>query len=256
MPIPPSEDRFQVDNRDPAISKKESMQTRYNSESYTRIYDGRYRQLQREKWEVLQPHLPNMEGYWLDFGVGTGLTWEVATSYAHPKHTTPTTTSTISTSSTLSIHSSLFSTSYRYIGCDLARGMLQQFLNKLSSLDEQRGDIAKTLPVNLICCDGEHLPLRNTVFDAVISLTTIQNLPNPSQGIAEMIRVATSTAPLGISVLQKSLPRERWEELLAAEMTPPDNIDMPKRTVETLNLNSREYQEDWIFLIKSDLQFT
>ena len=243
MPIPPSEDRFQVDNRDPAISKKESMQTRYNSESYTRIYDGRYRQLQREKWEVLQPHLPNMEGYWLDFGVGTGLTWEVATSKAHPthiKHSTPST------------YSSLSSTSYRYIGCDLARGMLHQFLNKLSSLDKQLGDKAKTLPVNLICCDGEHLPLRNALFDTVISLTTLQNLPNPSCGVAEMIRVATSTALLGISVLQKSLPRERWEELLATIIAPSENFGVSNRRVETLNIDSREYQEDWIFLIMLD----
>ncbi|MHA1674090.1 MAG: class I SAM-dependent methyltransferase [Promethearchaeota archaeon] len=243
MPIPPSEDRFQVDNRDPAISKKESMQTRYNSESYTRIYDGRYRQLQREKWEALQPHLPKIEGYWLDFGVGTGLTWEVATSNPHLEHTTTSAPSSPST---------LFSSSYRYIGCDLARGMIQQFLNKLSSLDEQRGDDAETLPVNLICCDGEHLPLRNTLFDAIISLTTLQNLPHPSQGIAEIVRVANSTAPFGISVLQKSLPWERWEELLVAKMIPSGNLNTSKRKVETLNINSREYQEDWIFLITLD----
>ncbi|TFH31084.1 MAG: class I SAM-dependent methyltransferase [Promethearchaeota archaeon] len=239
---PPSEDRSQVENRDPANLKKHEMQMRYNSESYTKIYDGRYRQLQVDKWRVLQPYFPNLRGYWLDFGCGTGLTWEATTSYASPTPSTHSLSSSqLPSSPTTSLSSS--PTPYRYIGCDLARGMLHQFLPKLSSLYEQLGDNAKPTPVNLICCDGEYLPLRNTLFDAVISFTTLQNLPHPSQGIAEMMRVATSAAPLGISVLQKSLRRYRWEELLDGRAS------LTNRKVRTLNENERVYQEDWVFLI-------
>ncbi|MHA1521648.1 MAG: class I SAM-dependent methyltransferase [Promethearchaeota archaeon] len=254
MPLPPSEDRFHGKNHTPAISKKKEMQKRYNSETYNEIYDTRYSLLQTDKWKVLQPNFQKFRGNWLDFGCGTGLTWEIIKSSLSPASSSskappaPQTSPASQSADTSSKGVFGSKPTYRYIGCDLARGMLNRFMSKIVPNPKipKNKEKPSPSPVNLICCDGEKLPLRNAVFDSVISLTTLQNLPNPSQGISEIIRVATSTAPMGISVLQKSLHREKWEELFST------NLGESQRKIETMNKNQREYQEDWIFLISHE----
>ena len=63
----------------------------------------------------------------------------------------------------------------------------------------------------LVQGDSEYLPFRDNVFDAVVSVTVIQNLSNPERMTSESARVAK----VGSTVIISSLKRvyEKTEEI-------------------------------------------
>jgi len=85
------------------------------------------------------------------------------------------------------------------VGLDLSSALLEKA--------RERADETQFL----IQGDSEYLPFRDNVFDAVVSVTVIQNLSNPERMSAESARVAK----LGSTVIISSLKRvyEKREEI-------------------------------------------
>ena len=163
--------------------KKKKMLTAYNEESYIEIYDKRYYRLQASKFKHYSTRNHSFDGLWLDFGCGTGLTWEFMRNSLHIQ--------------------------FRYIGCDLSRGML-----------------------------------RNNSVSNIISLTTLQNLPNPILGLKEIQRIYKIDGMILISVLKKSFSQKQWKKLLESVFSGPNF------SINLLNQQNSSNLEDWIYEIQ------
>ena len=168
-------------------------------------------------------------GNLLDFGAGTGLLWDFFQDL--DLHTQ-------GESSTTHLKGRV-----RFIGIDLSRGMLQTFKNKV--LKTKKTPPIDPRDAHLICCDGEHLPLRADLFSNVIALTTLQNLPNLHIGIQEMHRVSIQGGFQRISFLRKSIPKE---ELIKEISSKFDEVKL----IEPKVGHNTSYSEDWIILAKKE----
>lgn len=203
--------------------KKKEIITRYNERSYVEIYDNRYSNLQASKFaffksSITQTFLKAQNGIWLDFGCGTGLTWQLIKQ----------------------VYQELAAkTAIRYIGCDISRGMLRKFAEK--SIISENDVFYKP---QLICADGEHLPLRSGIIPYTVSLTTLQNLPNPKLGLKEIVHVQQIPGLILVSVLKKSTELQKWMEWMT------DALRETRHTIEVLNIHETQNLEDWIFKIQ------
>ncbi|WP_457558709.1 class I SAM-dependent methyltransferase [Candidatus Harpocratesius sp.] len=210
--------------------KKKEIQALYNEKSYVEIYDNRYGTLQSEKFSLISAKEMEFSDVWLDFGCGTGLTWDfIINSQDLEKFLT---------------------FRFRYIGCDLSSEMLLKFKSKWIEHDFKDKKV-NDYP-HLICADGENLPFRNSAISNVISLTTLQNLPNPMKGIKEISRITRKDANLiskiMISVLKKKYHLGQWKKWLS------EIFSSPNFTLEIINNSTDSNIEDWIFYIHSKIQ--
>ena len=67
---------------------------------------------------------------------------------------------------------------------------------------------------HLIQGDSENLPLRCSIFDAVVSITVIQNLSKPEKLLDESARVTKLGSPVIISSLKRVYSREEISRLV------------------------------------------
>ena len=149
--------------------KKKSIIDKYNSSS--QFYDTRYNLIQREKFEFVLNQFKFSKKLVLDAGCGTGLLYDF-----------------------ISINKS--KTSAKYVSLDISWGMLIEMKNKQRLLEKK----VFILP---ILSDIEHIPIRNNVFDAILSFTSFQNLSEVEQGFTELVRVAKPGAEIILSILKK-----------------------------------------------------
>jgi ubiquinone/menaquinone biosynthesis C-methylase UbiE/uncharacterized protein YbaR (Trm112 family) len=70
----------------------------------------------------------------------------------------------------------------RILAVDISWNSLKLALSRGRELD---------LPVEAVCADAENLPLRDLSFDFVFTHHSLHHLPNPVQGLKEMIRVSS-----------------------------------------------------------------
>lgn len=82
-------------------------------------------------------------------------------------------------------------------GVDLSAEMLNQAHRQLTQA-EVLHQLCRT--------DVNTLPFADDTFDAVISAHMLEHLPNPAQGLREMVRVLRPGAPLVLVVTRSSLP--------------------------------------------------
>jgi len=82
------------------------------------------------------------------------------------------------------------------VGLDLSLGMLRQARYRLRAYSGQ---------VSLVWQDASHLPFDDEVFDAVVSLESLEFMTRPLGVLAEMIRVL---APGGVLMLTNRVGRE------------------------------------------------
>ncbi len=150
------------------VARKLELKRRYSETAP--VYERRYEQIQREKYEIVTGNLPRV-GKVLDLGCGTGM-----------------------------LLSELTRRSEFVVGIDTSPEMLEL-------ARERRGSAA------LVLADADYLPFADCSFDAVISVTLLQNMPNPAVTVREVARVAK---PEGI-VIMTTLKRkhslgelERW----------------------------------------------
>ncbi len=89
----------------------------------------------------------------------------------------------------------------RGVGLDLSAGMLR--------LARRRNP-----GIPLVRADAEHLPFKEGVFRAVLSVTVLQNLPHPRRALREMARVVEEGGKVVVSTLRKKQGREvrSWME--------------------------------------------
>ena len=202
------------------MKKKEIMDS-YNSESYNEIYDRRYKSIQFEKFEPFYNFLSEDPLILLDYGCGTGLLWNFYNSKYQINNQ---------------------SEKIRFISIDISKGMLNIFKNKLN--------LANNFPkmhykdVNLVCCDGEHLPFRSNHFKYIYAITSLQNLPDVDLGLKEINRVKKKGAIIAISYLRKKISKDLLEKKLI-------------KSFEGFQITLLDSQstEDWVFkIVKNDLK--
>jgi ubiquinone/menaquinone biosynthesis C-methylase UbiE len=111
------------------------------------VYDRRYGEIQRKKYEIVAENLPRARRV-LDLGCGTGMLFRLLSERAD-----------------------------FVIGVDFAPEMLR--LAKLRANER----------VALVTADADLLPFTDESFDAVVSITMLQNVPDPAATIREIARV-------------------------------------------------------------------
>lgn len=70
----------------------------------------------------------------------------------------------------------------------------------MNSLERARERSRKSF---LICADADKLPFKDSVFDIVVSITLLQNMPQPQITISEMRRVVIENGIVILSTLEK-----------------------------------------------------
>lgn len=81
---------------------------------------------------------------------------------------------------------------------------------------------------HLFVADADNLPFKDGSFDTVVSLTLLQNMPNPSKTLAEMSRVTQAGGKLVFTVLEKKYSLEEVEDWVSsAELSLLDSEEIP-----------------------------
>ena len=156
--------------RDHNIIKKKNIIEKYNSSF--EYYDDRYRSIQLQKYELAFKGANFQSKLILDAGCGTGLL------YTH-----------------LSKHISKYSRS-NFICLDISLNMLKKIKFKEDFKEEKAH-------LSLILSDMENLPFREKIFDLIVSITSLQNLPDIFQGVSELIRISKRGTEFYLSILKK-----------------------------------------------------
>jgi ubiquinone/menaquinone biosynthesis C-methylase UbiE len=138
------------------VTKKHEIRRRYNHTAY--LYDRRYREIQKKKYEVIVPYLGGAKSV-LDVGCGTGMLLKLLVERAH-----------------------------FVVGVDLSPRMLR------AARDGVGG-------ASLVQADADHLPFPDQTFGALVSVTLLQNMPNPSGTIGEFARVLRRGGVLLVTTL-------------------------------------------------------
>ncbi|WXG45787.1 MAG: class I SAM-dependent methyltransferase [Candidatus Atabeyarchaeum deiterrae] len=133
-------------------------------DSSARIYNRRYNMIQSRKYKFVEKLLEGKEII-LDVGCGTGLL-----------------------SSFLDEKASLL------IGVDISVNML-----KVAQGNPKR----RLIREDLIRADADWLPFRDNVFEKVISVTVLQNMPEPRVTIKDIARVTVAGGEIAVTSLRK-----------------------------------------------------
>jgi ubiquinone/menaquinone biosynthesis C-methylase UbiE len=163
------------------FDKKKKIIESYNSSS--EYYDDRYRSLQLEKFELAFKGVNFQSKLILDAGCGTGLLYtHISKKFSNSKKTQS-----------------------HYICLDISFNMVK----KVKIKEEFKEEMPQ---INLILSDMENLPFREKIFDVIVSITSLQNLPNIFQGILELMRVSKRKTEFYLSILKKDA---RLEEVIS-----------------------------------------
>jgi ubiquinone/menaquinone biosynthesis C-methylase UbiE len=95
------------------------------------------------------------------------------------------------------------------LGC--GTGLLSEYLNnRIVGIDISFNmlDKARTRE-QVVQADMDFLPFRNAVFDAVVSFTSLQNLPDVDPALKEVRRVLKAGSPFIVTLLNKGSPLKR-----------------------------------------------
>lgn len=133
-------------------------------DSTASIYNKRYRTVQYRKYVYVKGS-PNKGDRLLDVGCGTGM-----------------------------IFHGFGSNVGSLVGVDISIKMLKVALRSLR----------KSAPkVDLLRADADSLPFRSNTFTKVTSVTVLQNMPEPSETIKEIARVASVGGQVALTCLKK-----------------------------------------------------
>jgi len=90
------------------------------------------------------------------------------------------------------------------IGVDLSNRLLKQAQRRA----KQHANIT------LVQADADHTPFKSRSFRNVFAITLLQNTPNPTATLREIVRIAKPEATIVLTILKKKFSRKLIEELL------------------------------------------
>jgi ubiquinone/menaquinone biosynthesis C-methylase UbiE len=193
------------------VMKKKNIQYKYDKTSDH--YDIRYNLIQNTKItaifdELIKMNELNNGKYILDFGCGTCSILEKLNAYISER--------------------------FYYIGIDFSIGMIKY------GLDKNIPNLTNKNNISLILADAENIPLKNNLFDLIISLTVIQNLPEPANHLNEiMSKLKKNSGNILISFHKKIFTKELIENLLKKH----PNLTTTKLVVDEI--------EDYLYILSN-----
>jgi demethylmenaquinone methyltransferase/2-methoxy-6-polyprenyl-1,4-benzoquinol methylase len=109
------------------------------------------------------------------------------------------------------------------LGC--GTGILLKMLSKrcevVVGVDASAGmlKLARRHATTLVQADADHLPFADGAFDAAVSVTLLQNMPDPSATMRELARVVSSGGIIAVTTLKhKHRPEQLTEWVTAARL--------------------------------------
>jgi len=94
-----------------------------------------------------------------------------------------------------------------YVGLDLAKKTLKVAAERSKRLRVKS-------KVSLIRADADYLPFRSGSFSIIFALTLLQNIPEPSRTLVEILRVAKEKSQIVITGLKKSFTKKEFDEVV------------------------------------------
>jgi len=94
-----------------------------------------------------------------------------------------------------------------YVGLDIANKTLKVAAEKSRRLGVKS-------KVSFIRADADYLPFRDGSFSVIFALTLLQNIPEPSRTLTEILRVARDRSQIVITGLKKSFTKKEFDELI------------------------------------------
>lgn len=166
-------------------------------------YDLRYLEEQTKKYEAVLSKINTLkQSAVLDVGCGTGILAERLADSA----------------------------SY-VVAIDFSKALLDKAKDRCKALSN----------VFLICCDADYLPLKEDAFDNILAFTLLQNVPEPTKTVKELVRVAKPRSWLAISCLKKKYTKTELTDLAKVS-----NL----RLLELLN---DDHLKDYILICEKDV---
>jgi len=157
-----------------AWSKKCRVMRRYDQSA--KVYDTQYREEQGAKIRTAMGYLTfKDDGVVLDVGCGTGLLFE-----------------------------HIAGKTKFVVGTDISRGILEEAKKKTKFYKNAA----------LILADADNMPFRSQVFNMVLAITLLQNLPNPRATLNEIKEVSESNAIIVVTGLRKAFTEREFTEML------------------------------------------
>ena len=118
------------------------------------------------------------------------------------------------------------------VGIDISLGMLGEAKNVTESV------------IDFICADADYLPFRERVFDSAFSFTLLQNMPDPSFTLCEMLRVTQTNALVVVSFPLYAKPFEETDIWFKGTNRLWARIDSNTQTKEHIFFCGRTSTED------------
>jgi malonyl-CoA O-methyltransferase len=139
------------------------------------MYEERYREEQKAKYKAALENVNVANSAVLDAGCGSGLFFSHIAAQANIM-----------------------------VGVDTSRKLLHKAKQQASTLRN----------VFVLQADADHLPFQNGFFDAVFAFTVLQNMPNPSETLNELKRVAKIGGRLVVTGLKKAFSLNTFAAIL------------------------------------------
>jgi len=156
------------------LDKKKIIAARYDSSA--EIYDTRYADIQSQKYREILSRVDFTESNGIiDIGCGTG--------------------------TFLGLIKQLVDGNSKLLGIDLSHEMIKIAHEKFPEID-------------FIVADSDNLPIKDQQFDRVLSVTHLQNLPEPEKTMSEIKRISKEDAQIAISILRKTWTQKELQNFL------------------------------------------
>jgi ubiquinone/menaquinone biosynthesis C-methylase UbiE len=139
------------------------------------MYEERYAEEQQTKYRAALENVNMGGGVVLDVGCGTGLFFSQVASQVS-----------------------------MVVGADISRKLLLKAKDKAKKLSK----------VFVLQADADRLPFREGIFDAIFAFTVLQNMPEPSETLRELERVAKPSGNVVVTGLKKAFPLDTFMDVL------------------------------------------
>ena len=86
----------------------------------------------------------------------------------------------------------------------------------INSLKEAKKRLKKSSNIALVRADADNIPFLNQIFDKIVAISLLQNMPNNLKTLGEMKRIAKSETVFAITGLKKKFSKVSFLNLLGS----------------------------------------